>query len=220
MYDRVELRGNIGNSLISQVRENEYYLKLQSHELQLCLFLRLRGTPSGRRNDHCCLKVITQSRTYAMLFDSLEIRDESHQPAAGVGSCRCAGSRGQVRTSSCLDSCHAGRVPWLPLPLVPPAWILEISSMIMSCLWALQWAKKYKAVIYSYSDCCLQTFIFDPRFCCTCFPFCTSPWHSTGTHQADLQDPRQRETNILMQTLQQKREMLEMHCEFSQAPSS
>lgn len=83
-----------------------------------------------------------------------------------------------------------------------------------------QEAKKYKAVFFSYSDCCLQGFIFMPRFCCTCFPFCVSPRHSTGAHQADLQDPRQQEIKTLMQILQQKWEVLEMHGEFSRAPSS
>lgn len=71
---------------------------------------------------------------------------------------------------------------------------------------------------FSHSLIAVCRLLFMPHLCCTCFPFCTSPWHSTGAHQADLHDPRQRETNILMKILQQKQEALDMHSEFSHAP--
>lgn len=82
----------------------------------------------------------------------------------------------------------------------------------MCCLWlcSVQEAKKHKPVISSYSDCCLQAFIVMPHSCCTCFPFCTSPGHSTGAPRLTCRIPGSKETKVLMQILQQEREVLEM----------
>lgn len=84
-----------------------------------------------------------------------------------------------------------GAVGTLTLALQPAIPVLE------------QDAKKYKPVVFSHSLCCLRGFIFMPRLCCSSFPFCMSPRHSVGAHQADLLGPGQQQTNIPMRLPQQ-----------------
>lgn len=142
--------------------------------------------------------------------------------ATGVVSCRCGLEKTGQGELFPVTAATLGQWPWLPHAIGPSC--LNLRNQQHECLWlchvqSLFSSRRPRNTNQSYSDCCLQAFNFMPYLCCTCFPTCTSPWHSTGAHQADLQDPRRWDQHPEPNT-SAKWEVLEMHSEFSWASPS